>query len=421
MRVSFAVAFASLSIACHTAAADTTTVYSFCSQAQCKDGSAPQAPLTLAAIGTLYGTTSAGGANGGGTVFSLIANKDGSWTRTTLYSFCRDTGCPDGAAPLGPVVVDSSGNLYGVTSRGGQNDDGVAFALSPEGRLKVLYDFPANVQPLPALTYAKQQFGEAYDGVSPLFGITQAGGLFNQGTAFQLVPPAGKKKWRQATIYSFCALEACKDGASPTALLAAGTGSGSLIGATFVGGKRDSGTVFSLFLDGRKWKEKVLHHFCTLQKCMDGSGPNSLLLGQAIIGTTGHGGNKGCGGKGCGVVFSLDPSQSFFAIGHTFCSDTDCADGYDPAGLSFGAAGTIFGVTRSGGDATFVAGGGGTLFTFDGGPFRTVKSFCSTAGCADGANPGAPPTQVDVIGTMLGTTANGGAHGDGGTIYSLSP
>ena len=131
--------------------------------------------------------------------------------------------------------------------------------------------------------------------------------------------------------------------------------------------------------------------------------------------------HKGCGGKGCGVVFSMDASQSFFAIGHTFCSDTDCADGYGPVGLSFGAAGTVFGVTRSGGDATFVAGGGGTLFTFDEGPFTTVKSFCSMAGCADGANPGAPPTQVDFIGTMLGTTANGGAHGDGGTIYSLSP
>jgi uncharacterized repeat protein (TIGR03803 family) len=402
-------------------ASATTTLYSFCAEDGCADGAAPQAPMVMYQLGTLFGTTSAGGVYGAGTIFSLTQN-GGSWMRSTLYSFCAKKGCSDGTTPRGPIVMDAAGNLYGIASSGGAENGGVVFELSPAGQLKVLYDFPESAQPRPALAYAGQGSGAPYDGVSPLFGLEKTGGAFGEGAAFQLSPPVpGKKNWRFATIYSFCAKAGCVDGSGPSVLGALGTGGTSFVGATENGGKKSAGTVFSLFRDGRKWKEKVVHHFCSMHRCADGAHPNSFI---GSTGTTSAGGNTQCGGSGCGVLFTLTFGglQTSFGIVHTFCSEANCADGTSPVALSVGAGGSIFGVTASGGNTAFKEDGGGTLFTINGfGAFSTVQSFCAMAACADGANPAAAPTQVDFVGTMLGTTQAGGANGQGGTIYSLSP
>lgn len=426
MRVWFGVAFVLLFLACGAATAGVATVYSFCSQKQCKDGSAPQAPLTLAAIGTLYGTTSSGGAGNAGTVFSLTENEDGSWTRTTLYMFCRKGNCPDGANPAGPVVADKEGNLYGIAPHGGDQNGGVVFELSSGGRLTVLYNFPEATQPRPPLTYAGQRYGELYDGVSPLFGLEKSGGAFGQGAAFRLSPPAaGKNKWKFDTIYSFCSKTNCVDGAAPSVLLTTTTGSDALVGATEGGGKKSAGTVFTLSADGRKWKEEVQHHFCTMHNCADGARPNSLLIESTglLAGTTSSGGNAQCDGAGCGVLFQLSYGgfQTSFGVAHTFCSEADCADGANPGGLSTGSGGTIFGATSNGGDPADVEQGGGTLFAANSGAFTTVYAFCAAQGCSDGANPATAPTLVDFKGNMFGATQNGGASGQGGTIYELTP
>jgi uncharacterized repeat protein (TIGR03803 family) len=96
-----------------------TVLYSF---AGGTDGATPWASLTFDASGNLYGTTTAGGASGNGTVFKLIKNSDGSWTESVLYSF---TGGSDGANPLWcGVILDATGTLYGMTSGGGSQDLG---------------------------------------------------------------------------------------------------------------------------------------------------------------------------------------------------------------------------------------------------------------------------------------------------------
>jgi uncharacterized repeat protein (TIGR03803 family) len=80
-----------------------------------RDGSNPEGKLTLDAAGNLYGTTFNGGADEG-TVFELSPTLDGGWTETVLHRF---QGAGDGAFPMGGVVLDSTGNLYGATVIGG--------------------------------------------------------------------------------------------------------------------------------------------------------------------------------------------------------------------------------------------------------------------------------------------------------------
>jgi uncharacterized repeat protein (TIGR03803 family) len=103
-----------------------TTLYSFCSQIDCTDGEDPEAGLVQATNGDFYGTTSAGGANAGGTLFKITP----SGTLTTLYSFCAQSGCTDGGGPVAALVQDTNGTLYGTTWGGATSNDGVVFSLS---------------------------------------------------------------------------------------------------------------------------------------------------------------------------------------------------------------------------------------------------------------------------------------------------
>ena len=106
--------------------ADLTTLYSFCAQTSCADGSSPEAGLVSAA-GKLYGTTFAGGAAGYGTVFSLSRTQ----TLTTIYDFCSQANCTDGALPISGLAPSWDGTFYGTTPAGGANGVGVLFKVAP--------------------------------------------------------------------------------------------------------------------------------------------------------------------------------------------------------------------------------------------------------------------------------------------------
>jgi uncharacterized repeat protein (TIGR03803 family) len=115
-----------------------TTLYEFCSQSNCTDGRAPGGGLVRDAAGNLYGTTSWGGSSpcyeneGCGVIFKI----DTAGHETVLHSF---TGGADGAYPTAGLVMDASGNLYGVTDDGGdancqvdqQQGCGVVFKITP--------------------------------------------------------------------------------------------------------------------------------------------------------------------------------------------------------------------------------------------------------------------------------------------------
>src|ERR1700690_3613156 len=113
-----------------------SVLYSFCSAPNCTDGATPAAGLIQDGAGNLFGTTTAGGgnsnpscgSNGCGTVFKL----DNTGHETVVYSFCSAPNCTDGAAPQAEVIQDAAGNLYGTTSIGGANGGGgTVFKVTP--------------------------------------------------------------------------------------------------------------------------------------------------------------------------------------------------------------------------------------------------------------------------------------------------
>lgn len=114
-----------------------TTLYNFCSRSGCADGENPGAGLVQGTDGNLYGTTDYGGANGDGTVFKITSGG----TLTTLYSFCSETACADGTVPVAALVHATDGNFYGTTSSGGANGGGTIFEMTPNGTLTTLYSF----------------------------------------------------------------------------------------------------------------------------------------------------------------------------------------------------------------------------------------------------------------------------------------
>ena len=96
----------------------------FCSVSQCADGYNPLGGLVQDSAGNLYGTTFAGGSsfgthdNGGGTVFKV----DSTGHETVLHNFCSKTNCVDGQLSYAGLILDPAGILYGTTSQGGSNN-----------------------------------------------------------------------------------------------------------------------------------------------------------------------------------------------------------------------------------------------------------------------------------------------------------
>jgi uncharacterized repeat protein (TIGR03803 family) len=146
------------------------------------NGATPRAGLIFDSAGNLYGTTSGGGASGDGTVFE-ISGVGTSNSLTTLASFSG----PDGAAPDCSLIMDAQGNLYGTTATGGAKGYGTVFEISRSGaapRLITLFSFDGNngTNPVGRLVLDPQ---------GNLYGVTRGGlvgNLSTPGTAFRLSP-----------------------------------------------------------------------------------------------------------------------------------------------------------------------------------------------------------------------------------------
>ena len=144
------------------------------------DGSYPHAGLAFDAAGNLYGTTGYDGTYHYGTVFELTPTAGGGWTETVLHSFGNGT---DGASPFAGLIFDAAGNLYGTTSAGGTYGTGTVFELTG-GREQVLYSFKSRYGADGATPYA----GLIFDAAGNLYGTTYWGGNYGDGTVFELTP-----------------------------------------------------------------------------------------------------------------------------------------------------------------------------------------------------------------------------------------
>jgi len=331
-------------------------------------------------------------------------------TFTSLYSFpCTGTNCPDGNRPTGGLVQGVDGNFYGTTVSGGTGGVGTVFKIGAGGNLTSLHSFNGSdgLDPFAGLVLG-------IDG--NFYGTSLTGGFDNLGSAFQMTPNGTVSQ-----VYSLCAQQGCV-GEIAYAPLLQGT-DGNLYGTAQQGGNNSCsglgvgcGTVFKLTPSGTL---TTLYAFTG----PDGVGPYAgLTLGADgnLYGTTEYGGtgdNKSCienSGLGCGTVFRITPSGTLTTI-YSFCSQTNCADGYGPqGGLVQAADGNFYGTAHWGG-----AKGDGTVFRISpGGSLTTLHSF--TGYPHDGANPIGGLIQA-TDGDLYGTTPSGGANFTGGTIYQMSP
>lgn len=325
------------------------------------DGAGPMAGLIFDASGNLYGTTASGGnlhycaSLGCGEVFRLSRGTTGVWQLTALYKFTAEA---DGGEPLGGVIFDSAGNLYGTTAAYGGtkctvefNGCGVAFELTPtaEGPWTetVLHAFTGGSDgenPLASLVM---------DAAGNLYGTDMAGGTgectYGCGVAFEL-SPTSTGVWHFTVLHSF---EGHRDGSYPQAALVFDA-MGNLYGTAVRGGASCScGTVFELSpLNDGTWKLTTLHQF---SGGLDGGLPLAPVAFDSagnLFGTTTYGGVKAVRGgecaaaqPGCGVVFELTPTSGHWE-NKTLFAFTGGYDGGSPtAGLVLDSAGNLYGTT----------------------------------------------------------------------------
>lgn len=348
------------------------------------DGGVPPYTLILDKKGRLLGTANEGGANGAGIIFRMTHRKSG-WSLAPIYNFSGTEGQPgwgltafkgnfyanalyaevmggpcgsalqikpsqsvlmhtyvmkqDGC-PTGNLVLDRSGNVYGVTQDGGANGWGSIFELSDSGgswTQTILYSFQGSSDG--GAPYS----GLVFDKAGNLYGSATAGGLGGCGqgcgTIFELSP--SKSGWSYNVIYSF---QGGNDGGQPTAGLVFDN-SGNLYGAAESFGANGGGTVFELSPSGGSWNFNLL-------ASLSGNGGPVVSLTLDSTGTI-YGTNFFDGADGYGSVFKLSQSGGTWTYKdlHDFTSRSD--GGYPGGGVTVDSKGHLFGTAVLGGENNF--------------------------------------------------------------------
>jgi uncharacterized repeat protein (TIGR03803 family) len=356
------------------------------------------APVVQGPDGTLYGTSSQGGFGEAGTVFKIQPNGTGL---TVLKSF---TNSPDGQNPQAGLVLSGS-TLYGATSTGGATGNGTVFAVNTDGTgFTNLYSFQGWSDG------ANPQAGLVLSG-GKLFGTTQFGGAFGNGTVFTINIDGTDF----INLYNF------SNGANPKAgLISSGN---TLYGTTSHGGT-GSGTVFAINSDGTGFTNLYIFSMLVNNTNNDGAYPvaSLILSGSTLFGTAQNG---GLGGSG--TLFAISTNGTGFTNFYSFTStiyelpngsggspgytNSDGANPYAPLLLS---GNTLYGTTSGGG-----TNGQGTVFAVgtNGVGFATFHNFAG-GGASDG---GRPVAGLILSGSILyGTTSYGGSQQNDGTLFSIS-
>jgi hypothetical protein len=379
-------------------------------------------------------------------LLSLITFSYAEWKEKVLYSF---KGTSDGSLPVGSIVSDTSGNLYGATTQGGGGNCapiaacGTVYELSPPSK----QGGPWTEAVLNVFKGKQYEDGELpvggllIDAVGNLYGTTGYGGTGNCtflgfpggcGTVYELSPPKTKGgAWTETILYSF---PDAKHGYLPNGDLMFDK-QGNIYGATEFGGGKGTtcdvnypscGAVFELkrpAKKGAKWTETILHAFAGGR---DGANPNGGLVmdgNGAIYGTTFSGGNQGCHtnfGIGCGTAFKLSPPSGNITtwaetILHRFQMPPD---GDQPsAEVTLGKNGAVYSTTYRGGTRASV----GTVFELvprGNGTWRE-HALHNFQGGDDGSYPLGP--LVFDGQHLYGTATGDGGQNRSGVVFQLTP
>ena len=354
-------------------------------------------------------------------VLVFLAPSAQAQTYRVLYTF--DTG-PNAWAPVAGLSMDTAGNLYGTTDRGGGQGDcpppggcGSVFQLTYTGSgwaqallhgFNGPYDFgrgPGSFAGTDgSYPYARAILGP--DG--SLYGTTSSGAS-GGGTVYQLTPSRGD--WTQTVLHRF--VGGGHDGFEPEGDVVFDQ-AGNLYGTTVSGGAYYyEGTVYRLAHSGSGWVYTGLYDF---SGGSDGNWPYAGVIFDNLgnlYGTTGAGGAADCiyGGPNCGTVFQLTPSGSGWTkkIIHNFHDGNDVGN---PSALIFDRSGNLYGTICGG------PGGGGAVFMLspsgDSWIFHVLSMLSGTSCGFQGG------LTLDGAGNLYGATFSGGAYGSG-TIFKLTP
>ncbi len=389
-----AVACALAAVGGHTRAAEQkpVTLHTFVGG----DGAAPEAPLTLGPKGLFYGTTSAGGSNGAGTVFVFDPK---TRIQTVLYSF---TGGADGNSPITGLTLAPSGSLYGTTYKGGAAGFGTIFTIDPAtGAEATIYSFantPDGANPGSTLALAPSGL---------LYGTTFGGGTFGYGTVFSFDPATGT----ETVLHNFQTLN---DGYLPGGNIVI-DGTTTLYGTTELGGGVDSNQEGSLYsLNLATGAETVLFSFNGESNGADPYG-GLVIDGQGnLYGTT-----QLSGKTDFGTAYRFIPATGQFAVLHHFSGSLHHGhDGeYPLSPLILDASGrTLYGTTYGTLDQNMQKPDAeGTVFAIDAatGKTKNLALFNKPNGSEGGVTLGRD-------GALYGTTVGQGRAGDG-TIFRVKP
>jgi uncharacterized repeat protein (TIGR03803 family) len=388
-----------------------------------RDGANPLAGLSMDPAGRLYGTASLGGI-GYGTVFEL-AHQGSGWILKPLYAF---QGIPDGFFPEARVTLAADGTLYGTTFYGGVRGTGcnqggpltlqcgTFFHLTPPATACTtvvcpwtetqLYEFNS----YPSLFWPN--FGDlVFDPAGNLDGVAFQGGNI-AGGVFQLTPSHGG--WTETAIYDF---KDNGDGDQPVGGVIVDT-AGNLYGTTLGApanpqGRNPYGTVYELTPSGSGWTEHTLHVF---QDGSDGALPRCDLIEDAsgnLYGTTSVGGSGGGGTAFGGTVFELTPSQGDWVFTVLYSFPGPGKGPFSP--LLMDATGNLYGTTLGGG-----AHQQGSVFklTHSNGNWTYTSLHDFTGGSDGRALYG--HLLLDANGNLYGTAGWGGTTGNG-VVWEITP
>jgi len=394
-------------------------LYSFTGGA---DGGYPLGGLVRDSSGNLYGVTSGGGdtspeqcqpTSGCGVVFELSPNGSGGWKEAVLHTF---TGGTDGLEPLGNLVFDGSGNLYGTTEYGGNGCEGfygcgTVYELSPAGggvwTENIIHTFtsgPDGYAPWAGLVF--DNAGNLYG--TTRFGVNSACNTLGCGAVFEL-SPSGGGTWSEQFLYVF---QDAADGAEPMAGVTFDA-SGNLYGTAGIGGDTTGcnppygcGTIYELSPGTGGWTQSVLYTF-------DGANGNFPNSGLAIDARGDLYGNM------YNYVYRMTPQEGGgFNLTNLHTFNVTDGDAAEATPLIDG--GILYGTVESGGgdnrDCTAGCGGIYRLKPTGSGVTFSFLGFGT-------ANKGEAPEGSlisDSAGNLYGTTSRGGADG-AGTVFEVTP
>jgi uncharacterized repeat protein (TIGR03803 family) len=370
------------------------------------NGWEPYASVVQASDGNFYGTGTNGIYGGGGNMFRMTP----SGTVTSIYKFCSQPNCADGAASQSAPIVGPDGNLYGVMAGGGNGScgqGGVVYKMTLDAKITVLHRFSDTC------TDGSWPNGIILASDGNFYGTTVYGGVGEDGpgTIFKITPSG-----TYTQLYSFCAEANCADGERSYFAPVQGN-DGNFYGAANSGGTFGSGVIYKLTASG---KYSVIYNFCNFENgaCPEGSYPYAIskdaegnFVGTADGGTSGY-----------GVIFKITPSGHYTVL-HSFAPDGNV--GWAGTPLTLASDGNLYGTFNGGGSGSWAPFARGGIYEVTAqGAYKPLYGFCPP--CNSSGFTLLDPLFQGTDGNFYGTTAfggKGGWHGEAfgfGTVFQFS-